>query len=193
MLEDNRFLECVEAGDPGGFPLVFHNGTPGSRSLAPWWDDICAATGWRLIGFSRAGYGTSSPKPGRTVADVAGDTAAVLDHCGAGRFAVWGHSGGGPHALACASQLPDRVGVCVSSAGVAPYDADGLDWYAGMGEANIEEFGLLALGRAQALAALDEERQMMLGSAPSELFDGVASLLSAVDRAVMDEGDTARW
>jgi len=152
MLDDNRFLDCVEAGDPDGAPLLFHNGTPGSRLLSASWHRVAAEAGWRLLSFSRAGYGTSSPKPGRTVADVAADSAAVLDHCGAGRFAVWGHSGGGPHALACAALLADRVTTCVSSAGVAPYDADGLDWLAGMGEANIEEFGMLAQGREASLA-----------------------------------------
>jgi pimeloyl-ACP methyl ester carboxylesterase len=193
MLDDNRFLDCVEAGDPDGAPLLFHNGTPGSRLLSASWHRVAAEAGWRLLSFSRAGYGTSSPKPGRTVADVAADSAAVLDHCGAGRFAVWGHSGGGPHALACAALLADRVTTCVSSAGVAPYDAEGLDWYAGMGEANIEEFGMLAQGREAALAVLDEERQVMLGSEPRELFDGVASLLSEVDRRAMDDDDISRW
>jgi pimeloyl-ACP methyl ester carboxylesterase len=193
MLEDNRFVDCVEAGDPDGSPLLFHNGTPGSRVLSASWDRVAAAAGWRLVSFSRAGYGTSTSKPGRTVADVAADAAEVMDAVGAGRFAVWGHSGGGGHALACRALLGDRVTVCVSSAGVAPFDAEGFDWFAGMGEANIEEFGLTSLGREHALAVLDEERQVMLGAAPREFFDSVASLLSAVDRRAMDDDDLARW
>src|SRR4051812_39586340 len=186
MLEDNRFLDCIEGGDPAGFPLLFHSGTPGSRALSRGWHRVAAATGWRLVSFSRAGYGTSTPKPGRTVADVAGDAAQVMDAAGADRFAVWGHSGGGGHALACAALLADRVTVCVSSAGVTPFDAEGFDWFAGMGEANLEEFGLMSQGRGPALQALDEERQVMLGAEPRELFDGVASLLSAVDRRAME-------
>ena len=194
MLDDNRFLDGLEAGDPDGDPLLFHNGTPGSRLLSTTWDRVAAAAGWRLLSFSRPGYGSSSPKPGRTVADVVADSAAVLDHVGAGRCVVWGHSGGGPHALACGALLADRVTTCVSSAGIAPYEADGLDWFGDMGEANVEEFGLLAQGREHALEMLDEERQVMLGAAPSEVFDGVASLLSAVDRRAMDEDDDlARW
>ena len=76
---------------------------------------------------------------------------------------------------------------------MAPFEAEGLDWFAGMGEANIEEFGLMSQGREHALAALDEERQVMLGAAPSELFDGVASLLSDVDRQAMADDELARW
>jgi pimeloyl-ACP methyl ester carboxylesterase len=193
MLDDNRFLDCVEGGDPDGAPLLFHNGTPGSRLLSPAWNRVAAAAGWRLVSFSRPGYGASTPKPGRTVADVADDARQVMDAVGADRFAVWGHSGGGGHALACGALLGDRVTVCVSSAGVTPFDAEGFDWFAGMGEANLEEFGLMSLGREQALSALDEERQVMLGAEPRELFDGVASLLSDVDRRAMDDDDIARW
>src|SRR5689334_7053726 len=193
LLEDTRFLDCIEAGDPEGTPLLFHNGTPGSRLLSATWDRVAWAAGWRLISFSRAGYGGSSPKPGRTVADVADDAAEVLDHLGVGRCVTWGHSGGGPHALACGALLGDRVTTCVSSAGVAPYDAEGLDWFADMGEANIEEFGLLSEGRAHVLETLDEERQAMLGAAPSEVFDGVASLMSEVDRRAMEDDDLSRW
>src|SRR5262249_49562616 len=137
LLEDTRFLDCVEAGDPDGAPLLFHNGTPGSRLLGASWDRVAADAGWRLVSISRPGYGASTPQPGRTVADVAADSAQVMDEIGIGRFATWGHSGGGGHALACRALLGDRVTVCVSSAGVAPFDAEGFDWFAGMGEANI--------------------------------------------------------
>ena len=170
-LDDGRQLDCLEAGDPAGRPLLVHHGTPGSRVMPPWWIETCAAAGMRLLAFSRAGYGGSTAQPGRTVADVAGDSAAVLDAAGVDRFAVWGHSGGGPHALACAALLGDRVTVAVSSAGVAPYDADGLDWTAGMGEANLEEFGLMQLGRDAALTALEEERESLLGAGAEEIAE----------------------
>ena len=186
-LDDGRQLDCIEAGATNGSPLLVHNGTPGSRLVAPWMDDACTAQEVRLLSFSRAGYGASTPKPGRTVGDVAADTAAVLDAGGVERFAVWGHSGGGPHSLACAALLADRVTACVSSAGVAPYDADGLDWTAGMGEANIEEFGILQQGRERALAALDAERESILGAAPAEMADAFDSLISDIDRAALDE------
>jgi pimeloyl-ACP methyl ester carboxylesterase len=193
MLDDNRFLDCLEAGDPDGAPLLFHTGTPGSRLLNAAWDRVAADAGWRLISFSRPGYGTSTPKPGRTVGDVADDAAQVMTYVGAPRFAVCGHSGGGGHALACGALLGDRVTTCVSMAGVTPFDAEGFDWFADMGEANLEEFGMIAQGRDHALAVLDEERQVMLGAEPSELFDGMTSLLSEVDRRAMEDDNLARW
>jgi pimeloyl-ACP methyl ester carboxylesterase len=185
-LADGRRLDCLEAGDPDGRPLLLHHGTPGSRLVAPWEDETCAATGVRLLSFSRAGYGGSTPKPGRSVADVAADSAAVLDVAGVDRSAVWGHSGGGPHALACAALLGGRVTVAVSLAGVAPFDAEGLDWLAGMGEANVVEFGLVQQGREGALAALDEERESIMGTAPQEMAAALESLVSDVDLAAFD-------
>jgi pimeloyl-ACP methyl ester carboxylesterase len=74
------------------------------------------------------------------VADVAQDVEAIADELGLDTFAVVGRSGGGPHALACAALLPGRVtraGVLVS---LAPSEAEGLDWFAGMSESNVREF-----------------------------------------------------
>jgi pimeloyl-ACP methyl ester carboxylesterase len=59
---------------------------------------------------------------------------------------VWGGSGGAPHALAIAAGLPNRVTACASVVGLAPYDAAGLDWYAGMSAGNVEEFRAAARG-----------------------------------------------
>ena len=89
---------------------------------------------------SRAGFGESSRQEGRTVASAAADAAALADHLGHERFLTAGWSGGGPHALACAALLPDRVRAAATIAGVAPYDAEGLDWTAGMGEDNQVEY-----------------------------------------------------
>ena len=90
--------------------------------------------GLRWVGYDRPGYGGSTPRPDRTVGSAAADAAAVVDALGIERFAVMGHSGGGPHALACAALLPDRVLAAVSAAGPAPYGATGLDWFAGMAD-----------------------------------------------------------
>jgi pimeloyl-ACP methyl ester carboxylesterase len=59
-----------------------------------------------------------------------------------------GHSGGGPHALACAALLPDRVVGVVVGASMAPFDAEGLDWFAGMGETSAATLRAAAAGRA---------------------------------------------
>ncbi len=176
---DGRTLEVHEAGDPTGFPIVHHHGTPGSGLLyAPW-----STPGARVIGYDRAGYGGSTRDPGRTIASVADDIAAIADALGLDRFATWGISGGGPHALACAALLGDRVTAVASLAGVAPYPADGLDWLAGMGEDNVVEFHLVLEGEAAYRPAAERDRAEMLGTTPVELHAVFDSLLGDADRA----------
>lgn len=117
---DGRLLEALVSGPPDGTVLVLHTGTPCGlvplpRSLDP------APMGIRTVLYARPGYGRSTPRPGRTVADTAGDTAAILDALGVQRFLNLGWSGGGPHALACDSLLADRCLATAVIAGIAPY------------------------------------------------------------------------
>src|SRR5881392_1303428 len=106
---DDRTIEVLTGGDPGGFGLLYHGGSP--SAVAEWSliDDAARAAGLRLVTYSRPGYGASSPRPeaGRYVDDVV-ESVAVLDHLGIGEFLTVGWSGGGPRALACAALLPDR-------------------------------------------------------------------------------------
>jgi pimeloyl-ACP methyl ester carboxylesterase len=147
-LPDGRILTYCLYGPEDGKPVVFLFGTPGTCFLAP--DRISAveSVGVRLLVPDRPGYGGSTRLAGRSVADVAGDVTALVDRLGWMRFAVWGGSGGAPHALACAAQLGERVARCASVVGPAPFDADGLDWYRGMSPGNVEEFTLAASGEA---------------------------------------------
>ncbi len=126
-----RSLTVYDVGDPSGAPVLFHHGTPSSG--APYEPHVRLAErqGVRLVSYDRAGYGDSSRHAGRTVGDVADDAERIADALGLERFATWGLSGGGPHALACAALLPHRVAAVASVAGVAPYGAEGLDWSAG--------------------------------------------------------------
>jgi pimeloyl-ACP methyl ester carboxylesterase len=96
--------------------------------------EVAQELGIRWIGIDRPGYGGSTAVSGRNVASVASDVARVADRLGLKHFAVMGHSGGGPHALACAALLPERVLAAVSVSGLAPFGAQGLDWFAGMGK-----------------------------------------------------------
>jgi pimeloyl-ACP methyl ester carboxylesterase len=82
------------------------------------------------------------------VASAAADVSSIADALGIERFAVMGHSGGGPHALASAALLPERVlgAVCVS--GLAPFDAERLDWFAGMAAGGAAELRAAVQGRA---------------------------------------------
>jgi pimeloyl-ACP methyl ester carboxylesterase len=124
--------------------------------------------GARVITYDRPGYGQSSRHPGRRVVDCVADVTAIVDDLGVDRFAVTGGSGGGPHALAVAARLPDRVIRAECTVGGAPREAEGLDWYTGMVAENVEEFGWAEQGEevlqrelerwaAADLAHLDED------------------------------------
>ena len=180
-LPDGRSLEVHEGGAADGFPIVVHHGTPSSGLLYERW----ATEGVRLVGFDRAGYGGSTRNHGRNVAAVAADVEALADALGLERFATWGISGGGPHALACAALCGERLTAAASLAGVAPWDADGLDWLAGMGEENLVEFGLTLEGEALLTPALEHERAEMLTSTPEELHRVFETLLGDADRAAL--------
>jgi pimeloyl-ACP methyl ester carboxylesterase len=138
---DGRDLEVLRSGRSDAFPLVYHSGSPTAAHEHPAMQQAAGSQGWQVVTFSRPGYAGSTPAEGRSVADVAADVTAVLDQLGLDRFVTLGWSGGGPHALATAALLPDRCLAAATLAGVAPYDADGLDWFDGMGPENLEEFG----------------------------------------------------
>jgi pimeloyl-ACP methyl ester carboxylesterase len=125
---------------------LFQYGTPGTRWLSSQLIGAARAAGFELLVIDRPGYGMTSRRPGRRVVDVVADVHPVVEAVGWDRFAVWGGSGGAPHALAIAAQLPDRVTACASVVGLAPHDAPGLDWYAGMSAGNVDEFRAAAQG-----------------------------------------------
>lgn len=144
-LEDGREIRLVEAGCPDGIPVIEHHGTPDSRLLYDRWVEDAQTRGIRLISYDRPSYGGSSPYPGRSVANAAADVAAIAQALSLKRLLVWGASGGGPHALACAALLPDLVVAAATLASVAPYQAAGLDWLAGMGEDILRNLRLHSL------------------------------------------------
>ncbi|HEY6962455.1 MAG TPA: alpha/beta hydrolase [Gaiellaceae bacterium] len=178
---DDRTIEVHELGDPDGFPILFHHGTPGSGTLYDRW----ATAGVRVVGYDRAGYGGSTRNPGRGVADIVADVHAIADALGFERFATWGLSGGGPHALACAALCDERLVAAASLAGVGPYDADDLDWLAGMGEGNQQEFGLVLEGEEALRPALEQERGGLLETTPEQLRETMAPHLSPTDAAAL--------
>ncbi len=185
---DGRILAIEEAGDPVGRPVLCHNGTPNSRRLYGPHAADAAARGLRLIGYDRPGYGGSTPQPGRSVADCAADVRAICAELGIGRLAMWGVSGGGPHVLACAALLPDLVTAVASLASLAPVDAEGLDWLAGMGQLNADDFLLLQRDPAAARAKVEAEREMILSATPAEAEGEIESLLSPTDKAILESG-----
>jgi pimeloyl-ACP methyl ester carboxylesterase len=181
-LAGGRVLEVALAGPESGLPLVVHHGTPGAAVPFQPMVDAAVRHGLRAVHYSRPGYGASSPDPGRTVANAAADTAAVLDALGADRFVTLGYSGGGPHALACAALLPERCLATACVAGVAPYSAEGLDWTAGMGAENIDEFGAAVEGAAALRAFLLAQAPGLAHAQGPELAAALGDLVSPVDR-----------
>jgi pimeloyl-ACP methyl ester carboxylesterase len=162
-LADGRTLHAYDTGADGAagrLAVFWHHGSPNigapPEPLFPAADRL----GIRWVSYDRPGYGGSTPRPGRDVASAAADVSAVADALGIGRFAVMGHSGGGSHALACAALLRDRVLGMVVVAGMAPFGAEGLEWFEGFGSAGVDEMRAAAAGRAaleRHLAESDDE------------------------------------
>ena len=179
---DGRALTVREAGDPRGIPVLALAGTPGSTVFYELHARDAEERGIRLVSYARPGYEGSTRDEGRTVADCAADIAAVCDALGIERFCVWGGSGGGPHVLAAAALLPERVAAAAALCAVAPFDADGLDWYDGMGEQNVHDFDLAREGGAAHRANLEHEREELLAATPDQLVEVWHSLLGPADR-----------
>jgi pimeloyl-ACP methyl ester carboxylesterase len=184
-LPDGRRLAVVEAGDPGGAPVIVHHGTPGCGDLYRPWIEDARERGIRLLGYDRAGYGDSDRRAGSSVADVAADIAALADALGIDRFAAWGASGGGPHSLACAALLGDRVVAAATFAGAGPYGEPDLDFVEGMGEDNVKEFGAALEGEAAVRPLLEDFAAAVADSTPEQLADEMRTLLSPPDAAAL--------
>ncbi|MEV6489418.1 alpha/beta fold hydrolase [Actinoplanes sp. NPDC051633] len=191
---DGRALGVARWGDPDGTPVLSLHGTPGSRLGRHPDEDAVRRAGIDLITYDRPGYGASDRMAGRRVVDCVGDVEAVLDALGLSRVAVTGRSGGGPHALAVAARLPDRVVVAECVVGVAPFDAAGLDWTAGMDAENVTEFGWARQGEKVLhrelvdLAAADLAR---MTADPEKVFSDDWQLADA-DRQVLARDDVQR-
>jgi pimeloyl-ACP methyl ester carboxylesterase len=182
----------VLADDGDGIPLVYHHGTPGAALLFEPMVNAARAVGLRLVTYSRPGYGDTPPQSGRSVADAAADTAAILDDLGADRFFTIGLSGGGPHALACGALLSDRCAAVATIGGVAPYDAEGLDFLAGMGPENIEEFGLAEQGRDALVPFLQAQADPLGRVDAAGIIEALGGLLPQIDREALT-GPVADW
>ena len=184
---DGRTLAYATWGDPAGFPVMSLHGTPGCRFNRWPNEDVHTRAGVHMITHDRAGYGRSDRNRGRSVADEAADVAALADELGLDRFGVIGGSGGGPHVLACAALLPDRVVRAACVVGIAPYGDGGLaehEWLAGMDEENVREIRNALAGEdvlTPALEKLQRETEERVAVDPTIVLDDFD--LSESDRA----------
>jgi pimeloyl-ACP methyl ester carboxylesterase len=127
--------------------VFWHHGTPNIGQPPEPLFPAAAERGIRWVSHDRPGYGGSTAQPGRDVASAAADVSTIADALGIGQFAIMGHSGGGPHALACGALLPERVLAVVSVSGQAPFPAEGLDRFAGMAASIAAQVRAAARGR----------------------------------------------
>jgi pimeloyl-ACP methyl ester carboxylesterase len=157
---DGRVLAFAVWGDPDGFPVLALHGTPGRR-LERWpGEELHQRLGVCRVTHDRAGYGRSTRRRGRRIVDEVDDVVLLADHLGFERFAVSGGSCGGPHALACAALLPERVVRATCSVGVAPLGEPGLErdaWLDGMDPENVKEFGWAMAGEDVLFVELEAE------------------------------------
>ncbi|ASO22959.1 Arylesterase [Actinoalloteichus hoggarensis] len=189
-LSADRKLEYEITGPDAGPAVLVHHGMPGSALPMATITDPLTKRGYRVITYSRAGYGESTPSPGRTVADSGDDCVRLLEQLSIPRYHVFGWSGGGPHALANAAMDPKRVAGVLISASFAPFDAPGLDFTDGMGAQNQIQFDTVATGGEQAareIVAIMSAAARVVES--TELVDGeLGSLFPDVDVAAMSTG-----
>jgi pimeloyl-ACP methyl ester carboxylesterase len=145
----------------------------------------------RWVSYDRPAYGGSSPNPGRDIASAATDVAAIADALGIDRFAAVGHSGGGPHALGCGALLPERVIAVVSMSAPAPFEAEGLDWFAGWSRSGVAEQRAAQSGRAALEAYLPtaEFDPETFIPADQAALEGRWSWVAEVAGKAMEEGD----
>jgi pimeloyl-ACP methyl ester carboxylesterase len=191
-LPGGRGLDAWIDSEESGVPLVFFEGTPASGM--PFAPHVAAARerGLRWVSWGLPGYGRSTRREGRSVADVAADTTQVLDRLGAQEAYVAGWSGGGPHALAVGALLPERVlGISVIG-GEAPYPAPGIDYLAGMGEENVEEFKASLEGPDALAEVLEQWWPEFRNATGTDIADAFHDVIDEVDRAALT-GDFAEW
>ncbi len=182
---DGRRLQVLERGVSDGRPVLVHMGTPNSRLLYEPSVRLAERQGVRMICYDRPGYGGSDRDPGRSVASCVQDVRAIADALGIKRLAVWGISGGGPHAIACAALLPELVPAVAVLASVAPWGVDGLDYFKGMGRENVEDIEVTLKDRAAGRAKHEHDRAEILAVTPETIYETMETLLSPVDRAAL--------
>jgi pimeloyl-ACP methyl ester carboxylesterase len=187
-----RALGVSDDGDLNGVPVLVHHGTPSSSVPYPVHVALAHEQGIRLLSYDRPGYGDSDRQQGRVVADCVADVHAIADALELKRFASWGISGGGPHVLACAALCDERLFAIASLAAVAPYEAEGLDWLAGMGQDNIDEFGAVLAGPDELNVFLAAAREEHMSATAEEMAAVMETLLGPEDRSVLT-GAFAEW
>jgi pimeloyl-ACP methyl ester carboxylesterase len=184
---DGRRLSVESLGDPDGKPVFLLHGTPGGRNGPRPRGIVLYRLGIRLISYDRPGYPGSDRDSGRSVATAAENVRAIANYFGIDRFSVVGRSGGAPHALACAALLPDRVVSAAALSSLAPCDAEGLSWTAGMTESNVRAYGYASTGQYDILRAMLAEQAERVNKGSGGLLSALWSEMDDHDKEVVDD------
>lgn len=185
LLPDGRRIAYVEAGDPGGAPVLAFHGLPGSRFQQHPDAGIARTHGLRTIHPDRPGFGATTAHPARTLASWADDVAAMADRLGLGQFALAGVSGGGPFALACAAHLGARITRVALASSVGPPGS-----MRGARLATGAQFGFFLARRARwAMSAPLAAIAHLARTAPARYLERVAAQLAPADRAALARPD----
>lgn len=180
-LFDGRKLEYFDNGVHSEKAILFLHGTPSDGTLwKSWFDEIKSV---RAISTSRAGYGLSDRHLGRSVADDLADQVAVLDFLGIEEFVSIGWSGGGPHSLNMTRD--PRCKAAFTLAGVGEWGHDDLDFLAGMGPENHEEFGAALKGEIDISEWMKVNALGMKNVTGPELITAFGGLIGEADKKVL--------
>ena len=196
-------------GAPDGKPVLVHSGSPGSRRLFRPDAELAALFGLRLLSYDRPGYGGRSRRRGRRMSDAVTDVRCIAEALGIERLGVWGFSGGGSYALACAALLPDLVTGAAVFASFAPYGSPGLGFCQGWPRESRREVDLFFTDPSAARDHWRQDAEQFLAACATP--DGwmarwgdaagrdeahsreLASHLAAVTRDSLEGGDDGYW
>jgi len=178
-LGDGREMAWRWWGEPDAKPVLRIQGTPASRLYRNPDASVQRGLGVRYLMIDRPGYGGSTRKPGRGIADVADDLAEVVVAHGVERIPAMGTSGGGPHVLALAARHPELVAAATVVVGGTPLEPDEVAQLVGV---NAQGYAAAEEGWEQLHELLVKVRERLLGP---EGMGGVLKDAPATDRALM--------
>ena len=139
-----------------------------------------ADAGYQVIAWDTPGYGGSAPVSPYTTATVAQALARLIEHVGARRSVVLGHSMGGMIAQETYALFPDNIDGLVLSATTAAFGKPGGDWQK---EFLRARFAPLDAGRSMQSLADELVDGLVAPGAGAEVKRAMTSVMAGVPEA----------